>query len=619
MSTTVIVPGYEPGMGCEGGALCNGGSVGSTEENVTGNTGYVECDWPYVKKVVTYYVATEYPPTAGSPGQPYIPPSEAQVSINYNEGWDNSCSSTVDQLNIGYLFKCTISHDNRGLFIGLDAPGSSLQPLNYYEHGLMITQAGVHEWESGVQGRMIASSYRYDDTIKIKRFPDGTVVYAIESDGIEYSLTSTVLLDESREIEVFAVFYRADDKILTAAFDTAVVPAEPTVELNQETEFFLSVGNSTVLEQEGEVEMQPFFAAHFEQIASSTCRMNYREFMVVNGTLGAVCGLVVDAEDGQFDGISSGFSGITVRANDDYEPPKIEGITGLFAPVAGTSLMIDVDAGEIDAYLAAAEATVFDQENIMWCSGIMSPVLANAWEGPEGYMTLNEDIMLRIDLEQLRELILVLIGTLQLEDTAELHFDRIFSVLESIGLADSAEFIADRILAVNETIGLIDNFAFDIDSLPDFTSGAAWVMNLDLGATTIYKYYDFNSFFHLDGTAYGVANNGIYRLQDTGNYPESYVDFGNRKFGTSKLKRIPYWYAAVASSGKLILRLEVEGNKWYYEMKDTQSEFVDNHKIKVGKGLKGVFWNPILVAPEGVSIEELESLHFETVVLKRNM
>jgi hypothetical protein len=611
MSTsTIVIPGYDPGQNCEENAICNGG---------VGNGGYIDCNWPYIKKTKTYYIVTEYPPTAGTPGQPYLPPSESQVSINMNEGWDNSCSETIDQLSLGYLFKCTISHDNRALFLGLDVPGSSLQPLNYYEHGLMITQAGVYEWESGVQGRMLASSYKYTDVIKINRFPDGRIVYAINSGGVEYSLTSTVPLDESKEIEVFAVLYRADDKILSADFDTVTVPVDPTVELDQESEAFLSVGDSATFEQEGLVEMQPFFEAHFEQIAVATCRMNYREFMTISGTLGAVRALVTDAEDGEFDGISSTFNGILVKANDNYEPPKIEGITGILAPVAGTSLMIDIDSGEINADIAGVEATVFDQENIMWCSGTFHPVKAESWEGPEGYLVLDEDISLRIDPEQLRELVLALIGTLQLEDTSELHFDRIFSVLESIGLADSAGMLADRILAVRETIGLIDNFAFDIDDLPDFTSGAAWVMNLDIGATTIYKHYDFNSFFHLDGVAYGVANNGIYRLQDTDVYPEAYIDFGNRKFGTSRLKRIPYWYAAVASNGKLVLRLEVEGNTWYYEMKDTQSGFVDNHKIKVGKGVKGIFWNPILVAPEGVSIEELESLHFETVVLKRNM
>jgi hypothetical protein len=100
----------------------------------------------------------------------------------------------------------------------------------------------------------------------------------------------------------------------------------------------------------------------------------------------------------------------------------------------------------------------------------------------------------------------------------------------------------------------------------------------------------------------------------------SAIDYGIHRFGSETKKMIPHFYASVASTGRLILKLAVgECEYEYYAM--SSSEYLDKHRIDIGKGIgagkRFIFANPVLIAPEGVEIKELEILEYLPVAFDR--
>ena len=582
------------------------------------------CHWPFVKKAFSYTEITSYPPTPEIPGQPYIRPSAAVISENLNEGWLNSCSSSVEKLRPGHYFQYTLSHDNRGVFIGLDAPGKELQQLNRFEHGVMIDQSGVYEYESGIFKRQISDSHFYTDIIRVFRRFDGTVAYSFSTTTETVTIESSLHLSTTEEIEVYAIEYRAADVINTASFETIAATGEGEASFEQEAAYYIGIGNSGIFEQEAEITLGLFFVADFAQEAEQTVQMNHNKFAVASPTFGGVKCFATDLELGEYDGCRAILGAVYVsKANDQDAPPQLEGGDMVLAPVHSDAMGITVDIGSGAADLGGAYA--LGSEDELHTIGMGHPVLggvtAKSWEEPDGYLAFIEDITLRDDLGMFRSVIMPMVSALSLSDELSVFHDLFIAIDETLGLSDDYDVKATRIMQLEETIGLHDDYSLIFNNLPDFPGGAAWVMNTDSGATTIFQNYDFNSFFTdpVTSIVYGVANNGVYQLNDTTTpTPAAMVDYGYLKLGTSKMKRCPYWYAAVASSGKMILRLDIGGRFFHYEMRST-SEQLDNHRFDTGKGLSSVFWNPTLISPEGVSVEEYESLTFSPIVLSRKI
>lgn len=611
MTHIIVDPGYD-----EGGDICNPPNI--CFEGGLGNGGMDKCNYPYKVVDVPFQKIVCYPEVPPTPGSPYIKGTPAQISRNYNEGWRNSCSSTVDTVNPGQYFECSISPDIQGIFLGLDIIDSELQLIRNYEHGLMISKDGVQVWENGVPVKVLVNDYGINDLIQIKRHVNGMVSYSVVSGLSEYSYQSQDLVPATYTTPVYAVMYRGYDIILSASIKDFVQPVDISGELRQYANIGFGVGNSAIFDQYIDVDFKLSFNIYLEQSVDQLIRMNYSSYGVGQASFGA---LVAFGCEGDHPTIGKASFGAMVCSAEigGYVPPPLEGGMAMFGPMVCSALIVDVDIGEGNASFGALTALGMEQD-AMYGRASFGALTAKAWEEPEGYLGLYMDMTLDSSHAVLVDKIISLFESLQVEDSFSLFREFIIDLTEAMTIEDSFSFLRNSLINLYSSLTVKDELAFDLNNLPDFAGGPAWVMNLDTGGTTIYKDYDFNSFFTKDGITYGVASNGIWKLQDTDQpAPEAYIDYGQSKYGTSRFKRIPYWYAAAATSGKLILRVEVNDRKWYYEMDGAGSSFVTNHKIKVGKGLKSVLWNPVLIAPEGVKLEELESLHFETIVLKRNI
>jgi hypothetical protein len=161
----------------------------------------------------------------------------------------------------------------------------------------------------------------------------------------------------------------------------------------------------------------------------------------------------------------------------------------------------------------------------------------------------------------------------------------------------------------------------NIDDLPDLhEDGVVWVVNMDTGASSQYEQYGFNSFFTRDGVHYGVTDDGIYKLEgddDAGQPIDALAALPRSNLGDGYLKNVPNFYVGVASTGKLILKAVADGQEYLYEARSS-SEELSTHRIDLGRGLEGTFWQFTLMNQDGCDFE-IADIEFVPVVRKRRI
>jgi len=150
--------------------------------------------------------------------------------------------------------------------------------------------------------------------------------------------------------------------------------------------------------------------------------------------------------------------------------------------------------------------------------------------------------------------------------------------------------------------------------------GVVWVVNTDTGASSQYEQYGFNSFFKRDGISYGVADDGIYKLEgddDEGASISALVNFGKSNFGVSFKKKVPYFYIGIGSDDLMYLKCNVDGSEYIYEMRSS-STAVKNHRVDPGKGLEGNYWNLELINKEGADFV-IATVQFKPLISSRRI
>ena len=161
----------------------------------------------------------------------------------------------------------------------------------------------------------------------------------------------------------------------------------------------------------------------------------------------------------------------------------------------------------------------------------------------------------------------------------------------------------------------------NVDDLPDLhEAGVVWVVNMDTGASSQYEQYGFNSFFTRNGVHYGVADDGIYKLEgddDNGQPIESLAALPRSNLGDGYLKNVPNFYVGAASTGKLILKAVADGQEYLYEARSS-SEELKTHRIDLGRGLEGTFWQFTLINQDGCDFK-IADIEFVPVVRKRRI
>ncbi|HAR39195.1 MAG TPA: hypothetical protein DCS09_11820 [Porphyromonadaceae bacterium] len=154
-------------------------------------------------------------------------------------------------------------------------------------------------------------------------------------------------------------------------------------------------------------------------------------------------------------------------------------------------------------------------------------------------------------------------------------------------------------VASSQMVGAVNN-APAIDGL-----SRVWVVNMETAASSQYDRYGFNSFFERDGEYFGVADDGIYKLDgddDDGVDIDVLIEIGSSNYGTYKDKKSTGLEIGCSSTGVLILKITVDGIERLYRMTRTSST-IETHNIPVSHRQVGSQWNITLINENGCDLD----------------
>lgn len=184
-------------------------------------------------------------------------------------------------------------------------------------------------------------------------------------------------------------------------------------------------------------------------------------------------------------------------------------------------------------------------------------------------------------------------------------------VKDDLALGDSLAFAREVLMRVASPLGLTCTI-----TLGD-TVYYAWVVNTASKGFSQYENYPFNSFAPFPGGPegqkryFGMAADGIYELEgpdDAGNDIDWRMRLGLSNMGTAKMKRFPSLYLGYASDGQMLLRVTItspggEKVEYHYKLQPRAAGEVREGRIKIGRGLKSVYWDFELSSVDGASID----------------
>jgi hypothetical protein len=151
------------------------------------------------------------------------------------------------------------------------------------------------------------------------------------------------------------------------------------------------------------------------------------------------------------------------------------------------------------------------------------------------------------------------------------------------------------------TEGLVMRMSLSLGA-EDYTAYALSICTRDVDGALIpavveYQNFPFNSFAQYDGKYYGANDEGIFELtggDDNGTEIAAYVRSALNTLGTNRYKSMPSMYLGYTSSSTLVLKVVTVANgakvEDWYTLREKPADVMRDARIKVGKGLKSVYW-----------------------------
>lgn len=556
------------------------------------------------------------PPFPGIPGQAAQTGTKAQIDKNLNIGWGNSCSSSIKKVNAGQYIKFSVAAGVQGILVALGESNSELQKFSAYKHAIILSKDGAVVFEKGVAVVKLAESFTPEYEFRIYRNKDGTITYSSIYQNREESCASASLLNETQDIRAYAVLYRAGDAILSASIENIVeYKRAPGIAITQKFTSFSGTALKAIVSQaiSGKSKAIPY--ARILQKISSNSNSHGRAVLNVNfgKMLASIC-------SGPFKNRMNATLRFSRPNMEDspYVPPDLQGVYSNFPALVVKMHGVAMRTGTLSASFPPVWAKSM-RGGSAYLNASFQPITAKARQSVDGYAFVSSHMDCHSSMSSVIDRIIEIVSVLSIEDSSAVSKESLAVLLSSIEVDSSTETTIDHSVTVDNELSVDSFISATVNNLPDFSGGPAWVINIESGAVTMFKDYGFNSIQKFNGESYGFANDGIYKLTNTASLPkQSYIDFGNLNAGSYRKKRINNWYASMASSGRVFLKLVVDGRSYTYEFRSSGTG-VENRRADSGRGLLAVFYNPIIVAPEGVKIEELNSLTFDPIAFDRKI
>ena len=197
-----------------------------------------------------------------------------------------------------------------------------------------------------------------------------------------------------------------------------------------------------------------------------------------------------------------------------------------------------------------------------------------------------------------------------------LDFVKFLVIIEDNGnLDDSLSSLSE----IHESLS--DSMIFMLQFQLDSINYSGWVMNPENYAVTNYTNHPFNSSAIFNNNTIFAGATGLYQLGgvlDDTSYITARLKTAATSFGTSNIKQVPEALLGVNNSGKVILIASVDGKySATYELSPA-TEGLSTQQIKLGKGLKGRYWQFELITQDNTTFD-LDSFELLPITFGRKI
>lgn len=544
------------------------------------------------------------PPTEYIPAIPSIAATPTQIKYEENTGW-NTWARSVDQLAKGTFYVFTCPQANEGFFLGVGDMFQLGNQISLFSHGLLVDASGIRVYEGGTVKHTLTTSFSSLSKIRIYRQADGSIVYAVTNGSDTYLYES---LEEyaTDDAYIYGYIYSSNDRILTSSFKSGSVQySNCTMDAISRLSFdgskLILNGTSTLFA--GGKDSSVTFAASSSLVAFSAGYTHGEAYLQ---------GLVSIGGDASFNGFGRGSASLpslyAYGSGGQYIPETLQTGSAFLPALISTGLLITSAPGSGDVTIPALFSKG-GEGNYGFGSATLQGLKSYGTEGaPKGTAEIFSLGYAVSGCAGYREVVVLLGADGTISGTITGTKEYVATVLETLNASDSYSTLGNYLVSIEETINGTMLATATIaegeggEGVGVDTTARVWVVNMNNNASCQYDGYGFNAFFTEDGVDYGIADDGIYRLDgdtDGGNSIAALIEIGLTNFGDPQEKKLINLYVGASSDEKLYLKAEADGQTYVYELRSNSADSIKQHRADLGKGLKGVLWNLTLLNQDG--------------------
>lgn len=553
-------------------------------------------------------------------GTPSPPPTPAQINTYFDREW-NSAADSIGEIAAGNYIEFKVQLDSHAVFVGLDAVSKNSTLPSAYRYGIMVDGSGARIFENGVTGALLTANTP-DTVLRIHRGTSGKVYYQVVGGSLVPSPQDPIA--PTATIHGYGLLYSSLDAVTDAAItatDIAEVSvpipiemglsvmAQPRVEFDIQMDLAVGTAPAAIMPITMGLELSPSSVKAVDVTFPMAFALDVSPTGYGSGTWNLPMFQILGAEEG-YDAPGSGtwvlprFS--MTGTEQTFVPAVVDEGFWILPRWAMLGQGLSEDWGDGDwslpafAMLGAEEGVEYGQGE--WELILRFGMISNPPWWPEDTMMMVSGLFESQTISMQTELVLILDSNGVLTSTLSLTRVQLLSLLSSLASSTSVDLSGIYNLTLLGNMSVSSLQALRTLTGADLPSNAAvWVVNMDTAASAQYDDYGFNSFFRRGNDYYGVANDGIYKLSgatDAGSPIDAFAAFVKSTFGMQSVKHIPTVYIGSASDGGLVLRVDVDGVARHYKAR-TASGVVANHRVDVGRGVKGVYWEFELMNQNG--------------------
>lgn len=355
--------------------------------------------------------------------------------------------------------------------------------------------------------------------------------------------------------------------------------------------------------------------------SSLTAASTYRRGRIEADLPALLCRML----DSDFSEIRADLPALTLEVAEEYVPLAAQTIYGNLPEIVFSGFMSRSRSGDIDANFPPMLFKAGDF-NFGELNASLPALQTLLWEDPTPLKFDFDNLVYTAgSVSAFVDYVFIFDSTANVLEVLTVSRELVASIAEVIQAGLEQSMLSDYSISFYSAAWANLETLAAFSGVPAYAGGAdggprVWVVNIETKASSQYDNYGFNSFMEIDGQYYGVADDGIYRLDgddDAGANINALVEVGKSHLGSAQKKKVLNVYAGASSDGKLLLKVNADGQEYTYEARSNTTT-LENNRFDVGRGLDGNYFNFTLLNQNGDDFD-LETVAFEPIILSRKI